>query len=189
MSTIWFVLIDQHLNNLQHIYPNEVKEIRRSLHVEDLIGGERTVADARHLKQALQSIFKAGKFELYKWHSNVPSLEQRTPEEQTREGQPTISQGDSQSYVKDQLEVRQGETKLLGVPWNKEKDTIQITFPAQITNATKREVLGKIAKIYDPLGLASPITLEGKIIYREVCETRVPWDQKLPQELEISWQT
>ena len=157
--------------------------------MEDLIGGERTVADARHLKQALQSIFKAGKFELYKWHSNVPSLEPRTPEEQTREGQPTIPQGDSLSYVKDQLEVRQGETKLLGVPWNEEKDTIQITFPAQITNATKREVLGKIAKIYDPLGLASPITLEGKIIYREVCETRVPWDQKLPQELEISWQT
>ena len=84
---------------------------------------------------------------------------------------------------------RQGETKLLGVPWNKKKDTIQITFPGQITNATEREVLGKMAKIYDPLGLASPITLEGKILYREVCETRVPWDQKRPQELEISWQT
>ena len=66
---------------------------------------------------------------------------------------------------------------------NKEKDTIQITFPAQITNGTKREVLRKIATIYDPLGLASPITLEGKMLYREVCETRIPWDQKLPQEL------
>ena len=66
---------------------------------------------------------------------------------------------------------------------NKEKDTIQITFPAQITNVTKREVLRKIETIYDPLGLASPITLEGKMLYREVCETRIPWDQKLPQEL------
>ena len=49
--------------------------------------------------------------------------------------------------------------------------------------------------IYDPLGLASPITLEGKMLYREVCETRIPWDQKLPQELlcravmSISYQT
>ena len=68
-------MIDQHLNNLQHIYPNELEEIRRSLCVDDLINGERTVADAQHLKRALQSIFRAGKFELHKWHSNVASLE------------------------------------------------------------------------------------------------------------------
>ena len=49
-------------------------------------------------------------------------------------------------------------------------DTIQINFPAPITNETKRKVLGEIAKIYDPLGLA-PINLEEKIIYRQVCET------------------
>ena len=59
-------LIDQHLNNLQHIYPKEVEEIRRSLYVDDLIGGETTVGDERDLKQALQSVFRAGKFELHK---------------------------------------------------------------------------------------------------------------------------
>ena len=58
--------IDQRLNNLQHIYPTEVEGIRRSLYVDDLIGGETTVADERDLKQALQSIFRAGKFELHK---------------------------------------------------------------------------------------------------------------------------
>ena len=57
---------DKHLNNLQHIYPKEVEEIRRSLYVDDLIEGETTVADERDLKQALQSIFRAGKFELHK---------------------------------------------------------------------------------------------------------------------------
>ena len=41
--------------------------------------------------------------------------------------------------------------------------------------------------MYD--SLASPITLEGEIRYREVCETRILWDQKLPRELAISWQT
>ena len=59
-------VIDQHLNNLQHIYPNEVEEIRRSLYVDDLIGGETTVGNERDLKQALQSVFRAGKFELHK---------------------------------------------------------------------------------------------------------------------------
>ena len=84
--------------------------------MDDLIGGEKTVVDEQQLKQALQSIFRAGKFELHKWHSNVTSLEQPKPEEQTTERQPTILQGESKSYDKDQLGVRQGETKLLGVP-------------------------------------------------------------------------
>ena len=38
-------------------------------------------------------------------------------------------------------------------------------FPGPIINVTKREVLGEIAKIYDPLGLASPVTLV--MLYRE----------------------
>ena len=42
----WGRVIDQHLNNMQHIYPNEVEEIGQSLYVDDLIGRERIVADA-----------------------------------------------------------------------------------------------------------------------------------------------
>ena len=68
----------------------------------------------------------------------------------TNNGRTTIPQGESQGYAKDQLGVKQGETKLLGVPWNKEEDAIQITFPALITSATKREVLGKIADVRSP---------------------------------------
>ena len=127
------------------------------------------MAGAQHLKQTSQSIFRAGKFELHKWHSNAPSLEQPTPHEETMEERPTTHQNENQSYAKDQLGVKQGETKLLGVPWDKREDTIRTSFPDPITKATKREVLRKIAKIYDPLGLASPITLEGKFFYRAVC--------------------
>ena len=192
LSTSPFLLggvIDQHLKNLQNIYPREVEEIRRSLYVDDLISGDKTVAGAQHLKQTSQSIFRAGKFVLHKWHSNAPSLEQPTPHEETMEERPTTHQNENQSYAKDQLGVKQGETKLLGIPWDKREDTIRTSFPDPITKATKREVLGKIAKIYDPLGVASPISLEGKFFYRAVCEARIPWDQELPQELEIRWQT
>ena len=144
-----------------------------------LISGNKTVAGAQHLKQTSQSIFRAGKFELHKWHSNVPSLEQPTLYEETVEEWPITHQNENQSYAKDQLGVKQGETKPLGVPWDKWKDTIQTSFPDPIMKATKRDIPGKITKIYDPLGLASLITLEGKFLYREVCESRIPWDQEV----------
>ena len=187
LSTSPFLLggvIEQHLMNLKPAYPEEVEEIRRSLYVDDLISGDKTVTDTRRLKQSCQSIFRSGRFELHKWHSNVPALEQPIPREETDRSfadvQPVPLQEVRQSYAKDQMGVKKGETKLLGVPWNKSKDTIEVNFPAMTTKTTKREILGKLAKIYDPLGLASPITLTGKLLFREACETRTSWDQELP---------
>ena len=91
------------------------------------------------------------------------------------------------SYVEDQLGVKPGDTTLLGVPWDKENDTIKVNFPDRSNEVTKRGVLGKIAKIYDPLGIVSPTTLQGKLIYREACDSRIPWDRELPPELFAKW--
>ena len=38
-------VIDQHLRNLQQNFPNEVEEVKRSLHVDDLITGVTTVVE------------------------------------------------------------------------------------------------------------------------------------------------
>ncbi|KAK3745904.1 hypothetical protein QZH41_000285 [Actinostola sp. cb2023] len=52
---------------------------------------------------------------------------------------------------------------------------------------TKRGILAKLAKVYDPLGLVSPITLSGKIIYRSVCDDKIGWDVPLPEPLAKMW--
>ena len=192
MSTSPFLLggvIEQHLNNLQHKYPDTVEEIRRSLYVDDRISGDKTIARAQHLKEMSQTIFREAKFELHKWHSNVPILERTEYREEGPEEQQSSQGCEAQTYAKHQLGVKGGETKLLGVRWNKATDKIQISFPEAIENVTKREVLGKLAKIYDLLGLASPITLEGKILYRQACELPIPWDQELPRKQTASWKT
>lgn len=128
-----------------------------------LLGGviEQHLNNVQH-KEMSQTIFREAKFELHKWHSNVPILVRPEYREAGPEEQQSSQGCEAQSYTKDQLGVKGGETKLLGVSWNKATDKIQISFPEAIENVTKREVLGKLAKIYDPLGLASPITLEGK---------------------------
>ena len=70
---------------------------------------------------------------------------------------------------------------------NKVKDTIAIAFPTKPTTLTKREILRFLASIYDPLGLASPISLVGKLIYRNVCEQRLPWDSAVSKEIANRW--
>ena len=89
-----------------------------------------------------------------------------------------------ETYAKQQLGVPQGgKGALLGVPWDKEKDTIEVKFPAEHVQSTKRSLLKKLAKVYNPLRLASPTTLSGKLFYRKACQLKIAWDAELPEEL------
>lgn len=76
---------------------------------------------------------------------------------------------------------------MLCLSWNKEQDSLSITVPAEKAMVTKRGILAKLAKIYDPLGLVSPETVSGKLIYRAVCDTKKAWDAELPRDLAKAW--
>ena len=77
-----------------------------------------------------------------------------------------------------------GECGLLGLKWDKDCDTIGVEFPVELSVPTKRGILSKVAKIYDPLGFASPVTLHEK----QSRDAQCAWDEKLPEELEIRYQ-
>ena len=66
---------------------------------------------------------------------------------------------------------------------NKSEDTVSVVIPEDNAVQTKRGIFTKIAKIHDPLGLASPTTLVGKLVYRVVCESKLSWDQSLPDNV------
>ncbi len=63
-----------------------------------------------------------------------------------------------------------------------------MTFPDDEAQKTKRRVLSKLAKVYDPLGLVSPLTLERKQIYRDECDAKRPWDTNLDDKLMERWE-
>lgn len=55
-------------------------------------------------------------------------------------------------------------------------------FPSEPTEPTKRGILAKVARVYDPLGLVAPTILLGKLLYRDVCDAKLAWDTTLPEE-------
>ena len=91
------------------------------------------------------------------------------------------------TYAKQQLGSNSFEAKLFGLLWDKSKDTLSVTISKEKSASTKRGVLSVLAKIYDPLGIVSPTTLLGKIMYREICESNVAWDGELPKPLKKRW--
>ncbi|XP_067029387.1 uncharacterized protein [Acropora muricata] len=102
---------------------------------------------------------------------------------QSQDSRDGKEKSDDLSFAKQQLGSQQNESKVLGLPWDKEMDTLTVNFPKSETATSKREVLKNLAKVYDPLGLATPLTLQGKLIYREICNLKVPWDAQLSKQL------
>ncbi|XP_028414392.1 uncharacterized protein LOC114537542 [Dendronephthya gigantea] len=169
-------VLECHLDSWFRRYPEEVERLRRSLYVDDILSGGQNTTEAKQRKTTAIEIMDDGKFTLHKWNSNVPELEDNLNESR-----------DEQSFAKQQLQVKPGESKLLGLKWDKTTDTMSVEFPASAPATTKRELLASLAKIYDPLGLASPIKLQGKLVFRDVCDSKIGWDSNLPDNLQKRW--
>lgn len=158
--------------------PDRVAEIERELYVDELISGGGTIQEAKQKKATATKMFRQATFHLHKWHSNVTELE-LTKETEI---------GDDLRYAKQQLRIKPRECRLLGLKWNKLTDEVEVTIPEEVAQPTKRGILGKVARIYDPLGLIAPITLQGKLLYRDACEEKRAWDAPLSIPLEQQWQ-
>ena len=79
--------------------------------------------------------------------------------------------------------------KVLGQNW----DTVNDTFISKLDllanfmkdlKVTKRNIFKVVAKIYDPLGILSPLTIVMKILFQQISLVKFDWDSPLPDHIE-----
>ena len=82
--------------------------------------------------------------------------------------------------------ANEGPMKILGLTWIPESDLIALNSldhrPSHELNITKRTTLKQISSVYDPLGLFSPVTLQGKIFLHTLWNEKLEWDDPLPEQ-------
>ena len=69
-------------------------------------------------------------------------------------------------------------------------------MPSEIKKLTKRTILQKLASIYDqklasiydPFEIISPTTIIRKIIYCDVCDSKLSWNDELPGWVVRKWE-
>ena len=91
------------------------------------------------------------------------------------------------TYTKQVLSPGSNETKILGLGWNKRNDTLSVVTTTFKKNhqLTKRNILSELAVVHDPTGLISSVYLIGKILYTEICESRISCDESVPQTIKL----
>ncbi|KAK9678912.1 Pao retrotransposon peptidase, partial [Popillia japonica] len=71
-------------------------------------------------------------------------------------------------------------------------DTLQVIRDFQVPEIngiiTKRTILSTTAKMFDPIGLISPIIITAKILMQRLWELHISWDDEVPQEIKSEWE-
>lgn len=81
-------------------------------------------------------------------------------------------------------------TKTLGLFWKANEDVLHYKFnnvPLWSQKVTKRIVLSEISKLFDPLGLISPIVITAKIRMQTIWQIKIWWNEVLPDNVTKFW--
>ena len=100
----------------------------------------------------------------------------------------TVSEEDK-TYTQTQLGV---SNSTLSCERKISKDTFMFYFDWLVQFAkelplNKRSVLKVITKLYDPLGLISPVYITVKVLFQDLCKLKISWDEPLNEELALGY--
>ena len=80
------------------------------------------------------------------------------------------------------------DSKALGIVWDVENDQFKICFDKKLTDVTtRRQMASQLASSFDPLGIASPCLLGGKLILQKAAMVKLDWDDELPGDIVNEW--
>jgi len=164
-------LVEDEAANDKHVQ----KVVLHDLYVDDVVTGAETEDAAIELQKKLINVFSRGKFELRKWSSNSNHLLQQVPPEH-RQSQPVTFAEHGSEY-----------TKVLGLNWDPKNDSLSYQYQPNPVKYSKRAVLSEIDRIYDPLGLLSPVTTDRKKLMKYLWLMEVSWDEPLPEYAAAAW--
>lgn len=118
-------------------------DILANLYVDNIISGCNSQDQAIQYYNSSRSIMKEANFNLRAWASNCSQL--------------------NSLAEKDKVADNNISVNILGLQWNTSTYSLSLTpktiTPKHCAPVTKREILKQSSKIFDPLGLLSPVTV------------------------------
>ncbi|XP_055309100.1 uncharacterized protein LOC129572990, partial [Sitodiplosis mosellana] len=157
---------------LENEYPEAVHAIRNDFYMDDCTTGASDEQKAVKLAKEMKLVLEKSGFPLCKRRSNSEYLVQKL-------------EGEHSSVSFDE----NNETAVLGLKWITTTDeiTYEVREPEMSKELTKRSILSKIGRLYDPNGFIAPIITLTKLLMRDLWNLKVDWDEPVPPKYATEW--
>ncbi len=158
-------------------YPAAAKVVEKAFYVDDGLTGADTIEEAVTLQRELQELFGRGGFLLRKWNCSNPTVLEHVADD-LKDPQSLCSIPDPSEY-----------TKTLGIEWNTIMDHFRLTISKlpPLGHITKRFLVSDVAKTFDVLGWVAPCTIKMKILFQQLWELKIDWDESVPDSVRDAW--
>ncbi|XP_055622754.1 uncharacterized protein LOC129766262 [Toxorhynchites rutilus septentrionalis] len=159
-------------------HPEACAALERDMYVDDYIGGAASVESACYLRKEMDILTSKGGFPLRKWCSNRAEVLVGIP----------IDQLGTSLTISFDLDPEE-RIKALGITWEPESDQLRFVYNIDGSESawTRRRILSAITRLFDPLGLISPVVITAKMIMQELALLQTNWDNPVPPHIETKW--
>ena len=162
-------VIQHHVSQFDNDETNEI--LSQGFYVDNLFFTGNDAAKLREIFHTAYDRMISGGFELCSWFSNDSSL---------RDVFANCGRGSAHESVTE---------KVLGYMYSPISDELSLANVGEVgeETPTKRVVLSIISRVFDPLGLANPVSVKSRIYLRKLWQDGFGWDIELPFELAREW--
>jgi hypothetical protein len=163
-------IIQHHLDACTAEFGAVCTRLKRDIYVDNLVTSCASVDDATQLYHQTKDIFTRAGLNMRQWQSNCREFVA---------GLPVADVSSTQ--------------RVLGMRWNPSNDAFDMEFRSMATSAleapfNKRQLLGVISRMFDPLGFLSPAITSAKVLFQRLCVSKVDWDCAMPEDVRRQWQ-
>ena len=149
--------------------------ILKSFYVDDMLKSVDSIEKACEVIHGTKDILSRGGFNLTKFMVNRDTLLEQVDERDRAE---EIKQIVPDIYC-----------KALGIQWEVGSDIFYYCYKGnrKCESVTRRQMLSYTSSMYDPLGLITPIVIQGKVLFQEATRMKLAWDDNVPTCLHNKW--
>ena len=155
--------------------PAAASAVLEDFYVDDFLRSVPTMDEAFLLVRQLPELLERGGFQLVKWSSNCPEVEEVIPEERRASRSPRDLNSDD-TYE-----------RTLGMLWSAGSDAFVFCVSLKSQASTRRGILSTVSTIFDPLGLLAPVLLPAKKMLQQLSKCKLQWDERIPDTNQEEW--
>ena len=139
--------------------------------MDNVVSGCSSVQDALEYYHNVRQLMSNAHFNLRSWASSSPEVRTKAQQDGIADTAVTVN--------------------VLGLMWDISQDSLRLAdrvfSSLDVAQPTKKGVLQDLSRVFDLLGMLTPVTILAKLFMQQLWQSKLKWDEPLTAQLTTEW--